>query len=277
MRAAPRRSSLLAGLLTAALVVVSVGYAAAQRQGIRGGGGRYAPPVFPDGDFVICRLHYPEGYRFAGGYMTDYPLGEQNLSIRFSELTRTRVSRGPDRSVNHYLVRLNDDQLFNCPFLMAGDVGSMSLDNSADAKRLRDYLLKGGFLWTDDMWGEEEWEVWKAELAKVLPPAEYPIEELTPADPLFRSQVLVSTMPQIPNYPYWRSSGGDTSEMGNESRVPHFHVVRDSHGRIMVAMTRNTDIADAFEREAANPEYFHNFGPPGYALGINILLNALTH
>jgi hypothetical protein len=65
--------------------------------------------------------------------------------------------------------------------------------------------------------------------------------------------------------------------MGAESRVPHFHVVRDSHGRIMVAMTRNTDVADAFGREAANPEYFHHFGPPGYALGINILLNALTH
>jgi hypothetical protein len=174
------------------------------------------------------------------------------------------------------MVRLQDDQLFNCPFLMAGDVGSMSLDNTADAKRLRDYLLKGGFLWTDDMWGEEEWEVWQAEIARALPPAEYPIEELTLTDPIFRSQINVSSMPQIPNYPYW-SRSGDTSEMGEESRVPHFHVIRDRHRRIMVAMTRNTDIADAFEREAANPVYFSHFGPPGYALGINILLNALTH
>ena len=273
MRLSPWRRPLLGVLFTAALVAISVGYAAAQR---RGGGGRYAPPEFPDGDFVICRLHYPEGYRFAGGYMTDYPLGEQNLSIRFSELTRTRVSRGPDRSVNHYLVRLQDDQLFNCPLLMAGDVGSMSLDNPADAKQLRDYLLKGGFLWTDDMWGEEEWEVWQAELAKALPPREYPIEELLPTDPLYHSQIM-SVLPQIPNYPHWNRTGGDTSEMGEESRVPHFHVVRDSHGRIMVAMTRNTDIADAFEREAANPLYFSQFGPRGYALGINILLNALTH
>ena len=272
-----RRRSLFGVLLATALVVLSAGYAVAQRRGFGGGGGRYAPAVFPDGDFVICRLHYPEGRRFAGGFMTDYPLGEQNLSIRFSELTRTRVSRGPDRSVNHYLVRLNDDQLFNCPFLMAGDVGSMSLDNPADAKRMRDYLLKGGFLWTDDMWGEEEWEVWQEEIAKALPPGQYPVEEITPADPIFRSQVVVSAMPQIPNYPHWRRTGGDTSEMGEESRVPHFHVVRDSHGRIMVAMTRNTDIADAFEREAENPQYFSQFGPKGYALGINVLLNALTH
>ena len=274
MRPTVWRRSLPGVLLTVALVAISVGYAAAQR---RSSGGGYAPAVFPDGDFVICRLHYPEGYRFAGGYRTDYPLGEQNLSIRFSELTRTRVSRGPDRSVNHYLVRLADDQLFNCPFLMAGDVGSMSLDNPADAKQLRDYLLKGGFLWTDDMWGEEEWEVWQAEIAKALPPAEYPIEELTLTDPIFRSQINVTSMPQIPNYPHWSRSGGDTSEMGEESRVPHFHVIRDSHRRIIVAMTRNTDIADAFEREAANPMYFSRFGPAGYGLGINVILHALTH
>ena len=221
MRPTVWRRSLPGVLLTAVLVVITVGYAAAQRRSFGGGGGRYAPPVFPDGDFVICRLHYPEGPRFAGGYLTDHPLGEQNLSIRFSELTRTRVSRGPDRTINHYLVRLSDDQLFNCPFLMAGDVGSMSLGTSADARRLREYLLKGGFLWTDDMWGEEEWEVWKEELAKALPPSEFPIEEITPLDPIFRSQVVISSMPQIPNYPHWRRTGGDTCEKGEESRVPH--------------------------------------------------------
>ena len=69
----------------------------------------------------------------------------------------------------------------------------------ADAARLREYLLKGGFLWTDDHWGPEEWEVWKRELAKVLPPTEYPIEEITPADPIFRSQFVVPEMLQIPN------------------------------------------------------------------------------
>jgi hypothetical protein len=272
----PRRLPSRLAVLTALFVLVSAGYTVAQRRGSIAGGGRYAPAEFPDGDFVICRLHYPEGRRFAGGYLTDHPLGERNLSIRFSELTRTRVSRRPDGSPNHYLVRLSDDQLFNCPFLMAGDVGSMELDD-ADAQRLREYLLKGGFLWTDDMWGEEQWEVWQEQIARVLPPGEYPIEELTPSDPIFRSQVFVKELPQIPNYPYWRGSGGDTSEQGELSRVPHFHVIRDSHGRILVAMTRNTDIADAFEREAENPEYFRLFGPPGYALGINVLLYALTH
>ena len=261
--------------LTVAFVLASAAYGLAQR-GSRNIMASLAPNPLPDGDFVICRLVYPEGERFAQGWQTDWPLGERNLSIRFSELTRTRVSRGQGRAPNHYLVRLMDDELFSCPLLMAGDVGSMELD-AKEAARLRDYLLKGGFLWTDDMWGDEQWEVWQKELAKALPPAEYPFETITPADSLFSAQFVVSEMPQIPNIGHWRRSGGDTSEMGSLSAVPYFHVVRDRHGRVMVASTRNTDIADAFEREGDDPAFFAQFSPKGYALGINLLLHALTH
>jgi hypothetical protein len=262
-------------LITGAFVLASAAFAMAQFRG-RGVDGMLAPTVFPDGDFAICRLVYTEVRRYGQGWRTDYPLGERNLSIRFSELTRTRVSRRRDGEPNYYLVRLTDDQLFSCPFLMAGDIGSAGFSQT-DAARLREYLLKGGFLWTDDHWGSEEWEVWTRELAKVLPPDEYPIEELTPADPIFKTQFVVPEMLQIPNIGYWRGSGGDTSEQGADSAVPHFYVVRDHHGRIMLAMTHNTDIADAFEREADDPVFFSRFSPRGYALGINVLLYALTH
>jgi hypothetical protein len=262
--------------LTAVFVLISAAYGLAQFRGSRNITASLPPDPPADGDFAICRLVYPEGQRFNQGWQTDWPLGERNLSIRFSELTRTRVSRGSGGQPNHYVVRLTDDELFSCPLLMAGDVGSMEL-GAKDAGRLREYLLKGGFLWTDDMWGDEQWEVWKSELAKVLPPSEYPVETITPADSIFRAQVIVSEMPQIPNLGYWRRSGGDTSELQGDSAVPHFHVVRDRHGRVMVAMTRNTDIADAFEREGDDPEFFAQFSPKGYALGINVLLHALTH
>jgi hypothetical protein len=263
-------------LMTGVFVLASAAYALAQ---FRGGGvdrAALAPTQFPDADFVICRLVYTEVRRYGVGWRTDYPLGERNLSIRLSELTRTRVSKRRDGEPNHYLVRLSDDQLFSCPFLMAGDIGSAGF-SAIDAARLREYLLKGGFLWTDDHWGSEEWEVWTRELAKVLPPDEYPIEEVTPADPIFSTQFQVKEMLQIPNIGYWRRSGGDTSEQGADSAVPHFYAVRDRQGRIMLAMTHNTDIADAFEREADDPEFFARFSPPGYALGINVLLYALTH
>ena len=53
--------------------------------------------------------------------------------------------------------------------------------------------------------------------------------------------------------------------------------IRDAHGRMMIAMTHNTDIADAFEREADDPNFFYLFSPKGYALGINVVLHVLTH
>jgi hypothetical protein len=53
--------------------------------------------------------------------------------------------------------------------------------------------------------------------------------------------------------------------------------ISDDHGRLMVLMTHNTDISDAWEREGEDPQYFYNFSPNGYAVGINILLYSMTH
>ena len=266
-------------MLSLMIVLGSASYALAQFRSrgfdLGGGSGGLAPAAFPDRDFVLCRLMYREVHRFAGGWRTDYPLGERNLSIRFGELTRTRMSRDRDGSPNHYVVRLTDDQLFECPFLMAGDIASMGL-NAEEVTRLREYLLKGGFLWVDDMWGTAQWETWSREIAKAFPPAEYPIVDVPLSDPIFRSQFIVTEMPQIPSIVYWRGSG-DTSEQGADSAVPVFRAIRDQAGRMMIAMTHNTDIADAFEREADDPNYFYLFSPKGYALGINVLLHVLTH
>src|SRR4030095_4330346 len=202
---------------------------------------------FPDSGCVVCRLMYTSVRRepSGGGWRTDYPYGEINLSIRFSELTRTRVSWSGQRQPNHYVVRLTDEALFQCPFTIASDVGTIGLRND-EASRLRDYLLKGGFLWVDDFWGSLAWEQWEHEFAKVLPPAEFPIEDVPLSDPIFQSQFNVTAVPQIPNIGFWRGSGGrETSERGDDSRDAHFRAVRDSRGRIMVVMTHNTDIGDS--------------------------------
>ena len=44
-----------------------------------------------------------------------------------------------------------------------------------------------------------------------------------------------------------------------------------------VFMTHNTDISDAWEREGEDPRYFYQFSPYGYAVGINVILYAMTH
>jgi hypothetical protein len=87
----------------------------------------------------------------------------------------------------------------------------------------------------------------------------------------------ITKLPQIPSINSWRGMGGGTSELGEDSAEPHIRAITNSDGRMMVLMTHNTDISDAWEREAADPQYFLEFSPMGYTVGLNVFLYAVTH
>ena len=273
-----RRTTVAVALIVAILAVS--GAVQAQRYFREGSfAARWAPAQMPDASFVICRLAYRSvRMEYSGiGWQTDYPYAEINLTTRLSELTKTRVSRDESQQPNFYVVRLTDDALFNCPITVASDAGTIGIRED-EAERLRTYLLKGGLLWVDDFWGSAAWDHWESQIAKVLPPSEYPIEDVDPGDPLLHSLFEVKEIPQITNIQFWRRSGGqETSERGPDSEDVHFRVIRDKHNRAMVLMTHNTDIADSWEREGEDPAFFYQFSPAGYALGIDVLIHALTH
>lgn len=270
-------------------VVVAVAMAGALVEAQRGfgryggwGGEGGVPPKFPtasdhDGRFHFCRLMYTSvrAQERGMGWGTDYPYADINFSIRLSELTKTRVGMN-QREPNHLVVRPTDPWLGQCPFVMASDPGSAGF-STEDAEGLRTYLLKGGFLWVDDYWGPWAWDDFAREIAKALPPSEYPIQELTLDHPIYRTLFEVQKVPQVPAWQYWRQSGGDTSEMGEYSAHAHLAAISDTHGRVMVLMSHNTDLADSWEREGENPQYFYSFSPQGYAVGLNVAVYAMTH
>jgi hypothetical protein len=248
-------------------------------RGEQGDPAEFAPEQQPDRNFVACRMFYESVRREANGagWRTDYPWGERHLMLRLSELTKTRISMSSPTVPHSWLVRLTDETLFDCPYLVGSDVGTIGL-SPEEAAALRLYLLKGGFLWVDDFWGDAAWEQWTHELAKAMPPNEFPIEDVPLSDPIFHSMFEVTKVPQVTSIRFWRATGGrETSERGPESAVPHFRGIRDREGRLMVVMTHNTDVADSWEREGEDPEFFYQFSPDGYALGINVVLYALTH
>ena len=111
----------------------------------------------------------------------------------------------------------------------------------------------------------------------MLPAAEYPIFDVPLDHALFRTQFEVTEIPQIPNIGFFLRSGGRTSEQGTDSATPYVRGIADHSGRLMVLMTHNTDIQDAWEREGEDPSYFYAFSPRGYAFGINAILYGLTH
>jgi hypothetical protein len=87
---------------------------------------------------------------------------------------------------------------------------------------------------------------------------------------------VVPKLPQIPAISHWRR-WGTTSERGADSDTPMIRGISDSHGNLMVLMTHNTDISDAWEREGEDPEFFYSFSPNGYAVGLNIVLYSMSH
>jgi hypothetical protein len=263
--------------LVGAIALVAVAAVAEAQFGRR----FFAPPVATakdfDGRFHYCRLVYSGASNGNGGsWRTDYPNADINMSIRLSELTKIPVSRQNSGPPNHLLVRVAGDELFQCPLVIMSAPGS-AIITEAEAPRLREYLLKGGMLWSDDSWGSYQWQHWMIELRKVLPASEYPVFDVPLDHALFRTQFEVTEIPQIPNIGFYLRSGGRTSEQGADSAVPYVRAIADRTGRLMVLMTHNTDIQDAWEREGEDPSYFYAFSPRGYAFGINAILYGLTH
>jgi hypothetical protein len=263
-------------VVVGAVLLASLAWAQFGRGGNAGINARMARPESFDGRFHYCRAAYrvnPAGD--GGGWLTDYPLADIDFSIRVSELTRVQVSFDAAQRPNHLIVRLTDDELFQCPFIMMQEVGTLFFSDQ-DATRLRTYLLKGGFLWVDDFWGSYAWDVWAAQIRKVFPPSEFPIIDLEPDHPIFHTVFDLEGVPQIPSINFWYGSGS-TSERGSDSADVHARGIADQEGRLMVLMTHNTDVSDSWEREGEDPKYFYTFSVKGYQVAINVLIYAMTH
>ena len=239
---------------------------------------RFATADSFDGRFNFCRLMYDSERRESGGmgWWTDYPTADANLTIRLGELTKAGVSTLENGEPNFLVVRATDEALFQCPFIHIEDAGTVAFSDE-EVRHLRAYLLKGGFLWSDDFWGTRAWLAWKRELSRVLPPGEFPVVDLPDDHPIFSTLFKVDGLPQIPSIQFWRQSRGLTSERGTDSAQPHARAILDRHRNIMVLMTHNTDISDAWEREGEDPEFFYTFSVNGYAVAINTILYAMTH
>ena len=260
-------------------VMLAAAAASAQRRG-RFGYQRIPENPAYDGAFQFCRIAFRNAPNGDGaGWFVDWPRADENLTFRLSELTTTTVSVGGDgpRAYNHSVLNLTDVlTLSKCPFTMLTEPGGAYFDQ-AEAQGLREYLQRGGFLWADDFWGEYAWEHWIGELRKALPSGEFTITDVPLDHPIFHMLYDVHELPQIPSIGFWAGTGGATSERGRDSAVPHARAAFDADGHMLVFMTHNTDFGDAFEREGDMREYFNVFASRGYAVGINVILYAMTH
>jgi hypothetical protein len=229
-------------------------------------------PGFSTDTFTFTRLRYQHNGFQGGGWATDCPDSDLNLSFRVQQMTSIRVD--PDGR----LIHPTDPELTRYPFLYIVEPGALSLD-PAEASALRDHLNNGGFLLLDDFWGEEEWDNAERVLAEVLPGRKF--VELSLDHPLYSCVFKITSKGQVPNYRTGIRSQfdpeGRTWERDDATEV-HHRAILDDHGRIMVLALHNTDNGDGWEREGENDYYFHNFSEKiSYPLGVNIIHYVMTH
>lgn len=217
-------------------------------------------------EYVFARLRYPSAYGgrgYRGSWTTDYPKADRQFVQGVRRLTRIHT-----RSVEH-VVDLDSDDIFSYPWVYAVEVGRWSLTD-AQAGKLREYLLRGGFLMADDFHGTWEWEVFMASMSRVFP--DRPVEEIPNSDAIFHVLYDLDERFQVPGIQVLRS--GRTYEQ--DGIEPRWRAIYDDQGRVLVAICHNMDLGDAWEW-ADLPQYPERYASLAYRVGINYIIYAMTH
>jgi hypothetical protein len=232
-------------------------------------------------EYVFARLMYPQirggrGGRVFGAYgdgnwtqgysmwTQDYPRADRHFLLALRRLTRVNA-RSVEQPVN-----LDDgDDVYNWPWLYAVQPGRWLLTDAQCAK-LRDYLLRGGFFMADDFWGEDGWEVFMQSMQRVFPDRE--VVDLDDENPIFHSVFDLSDRYQVPGARYIQT--GSTEKC--QGCPAEWRGIFDDKGRLMVALTPNSDIGDSWEW-ADDPQYLERFSALGIRIGVNYIVYAMSH
>ena len=236
-------------------------------------------PLPPDwqvqAEWTFARLMFPPGWndgyrgRFDGDWRLgsslwtqDFPRADRHFSEAVRRLTRVHV-----RSVEQAVSLDDGDDVYNWPWLYAVQVGEWGLTD-AEAKKLRDYLLRGGFFMADDFHGTVEWQVFEQAMKKVFP--DRPIVDIPDGDAIFHTVYDLDERFQIP--------GAEHLALGHKSDgyVARWRGIYDDKRRIMVAISFNSDVGDSWEW-ADDPRYPEKFSDLGIRIGVNYIVYAMTH
>ena len=224
------------------------------------------PDAWAKAEFAFARLRYRSvsyGFYRRPTWGIDSNKAERQLlrGVR-------RLSRIDARSVEQ-IINVDSDELFDWPWLYAVEVGHWQLDDS-QAKRLREYLDRGGFLMVDDFHGTQEWSVFMASLRKIFP--DRPVVDLPNDDPIFHVLYDLDDRYQVPGAQFLYS--GRTFE--KDGIRPRWAGVFDDKGRIQVAICHNMDLGDAWEW-ADVPQYPERYSALAYRIGLNYVVYSMTH
>ena len=206
-----------------------------------------------------------------GAWMTDAWAADNKYMWGIQRMTNVKLYMQP------HPLPIMDPDLFKFPYIYAVEVGQMEL-SAPEAARLREYLLRGGFWHCDDFWGTRQLEQFVAQMKKVFPDRQ--MEELPITHEIFHTFFDVDRVVQVPNVSlgdlYTRSGGTTRTWEQPSDTKPRVFGISDDHGRLMVLITYNSDLGDAWEW-MDDPDYPALFTGYAYRLGMNSIIYAMTH
>jgi hypothetical protein len=191
---------------------------------------------------VLARVKYD------GGDWYNDPSALPNLASEINK--RTAVEISPDQVV----VELDGPDLFDYPLIFLTGHGKIEFSNR-EVENLRNYLVRGGFLYADDDYGMDKH--FRREIGKVFPGLEF--EELPFAHPIYHSFYEFLCLPKIHKH--------------NDKPPKGYGMFYQ--GRLVIFYTHETNISDGW----ADP-WVHKDSPEkrdqALRFGTNILVYALN-
>ena len=223
----------------------------------------FARLMFPPGPLNGYRGRDAEWHQGLSLWTQDYPRADRHFSQAVRRLTRIHT-RSVEQPVN-----LEEGDAYDWPWLYAVQVGEWGLSD-AQGKLLREYCLRGGFFMADDFHGQAEWYEFESRIKKAFP--EYPIRDIEDADAIFHTVYDLNDRYQIPGQAHLYNG----YKGGADGRGAHWRGIFDAQGRVMVAISYNSDVGDAWEY-ADDPRYPARFADLAIRLGVNYIVYSMTH
>jgi hypothetical protein len=225
------------------------------------------PDAGRSGEFALGRIRYrsPLDGRGFGGYARwgiDANKGDRLFISILRRLTRIDVE--PIETI----IDVDSEEIFETPFLFAVSVGDWQLSRP-QARRIGEYLRRGGFLMVDDFHNEREWAIFMDGIRQMDLAGEP--EELSDSASPFHVVFDLKERVRVPGANVVHGTG---IERGGT--VPHWRGIMDSHNRMIVAITFNQDMGDGWEF-ADVPDYPERFSSQAIRLGTNYVVYAMTH
>ena len=190
----------------------------------------------------------------------DWPDTEEHFTKGVERLTRTGV--GAPRHM-----RLTDPEIFDFPWIYATQTGFWRLSDE-ETSALREHLLRGGFLMTDDFWEQQEWARFAETMDRVFPGQT--ITDIGMTDQVMHVlyDIQEKDLTFIPGSRHLGPGGAIYQPPGTK---PAWRAMYDEKNRMVVAVNFNTDIGDAWEF-ADVPYYPEAMTTLAYHYGLNYLI-----